>query len=446
MAEAPEVGRLAPFSLPTVDRSHTNSGLELQLVAAGSVPKASIRLVLSLGTAYETPGQTWISRLVSDYLKEGAGVLNGTGLADAVARMGGHLNVHVDDDCMTISSSVLAEYASDFVRLIGQIVRQPAFPAAELDRLKSDLQRNLDLSKVQPGALAAATFRRALYAGHPYGRLLTTPEVIDSFTAETAREFFEARALPSSSRLYVAGTFDVTEVTRAAEAAFQGWDGAAPEAALPAAPSSKRVIHLVDRPGAEQSTLSLGLPVPDPTDEIYVPLAVTNSLLGGSFYSRITLNIREDKGYTYSPRSALGTHPGAAHWVESADVTTNVTGASLHEIFAEVNRLGEEPPAADELAGIQNYVAGAYVLRHATPGGILDQLAFLDLHGLDHEWAAAYVDRVVTLTADEVQQIASDHIRSGDMVIAIVGDAAAIREEIAPYGPIQDVTIDDLCK
>ena len=445
MAEAPEVGRLAPFSLPTVVRTHTDSGVELQLVVAGSVPKASIRLVLPLGTAYEAAGQTWISRLVSEYLKEGAGDLDGTGLADAVARMGGHLNVNVDDDTMTISSSVLGEHASDFVKLLGQIVREPTFPVSELDRLKSDLHRNLDLATAQPGALAAAAFRRALYGGHPYGRLLTRSEVIDSFSAEGAREFFEARAIPGGARLYVAGSFDATEVSRAAESAFQGWDGTAAAEAVPATPSSVRAIHLVDRPGAEQSTLSVGLPVPDPTDESYVPLAVTNSLLGGSFYSRITLNIREDKGYTYSPRSALSTHPGAAHWVESADVTTNVTGASLHEIFAEVNRLGAEPPTAEELEGIQNYVAGAYVLRHATPGGILDQLAFLDLHGLDHEWAAAYVDRVLALSADEIQQIAHDHLRADEMVIAIVGDAAVIRDEIEPFGAIHEVTLDDLC-
>jgi zinc protease len=445
MAEAPQIGRLAPFSLPTVQRAHTTSGVELQFVAAGSVPKASIRLVLPLGSVHESPDEIWISRLISDYLKEGAGELNGTALADAVARMGGRLDIHVDDNTMTISTAVLGEYASQFVGLLGQLVRRPRFPDSELDRLKGDLQRNLELAKAQPGALAAAAFRRALYAEHPYGNLLTTAEVIEGFTVDTASNFFESGATPHGTRLYVAGTFDSPAVTRAAEAAFAGWDGATTVAAAQATPSSARAIHLVDRPGSEQSTLSLGLPVPDPTDESYVPLAVTNSLLGGSFYSRITLNIREDKGYTYSPRSTITTHPGLAHWVESADVTTNVTGASLHEIFAEVNKLGEDPPAPDELAGIQNYVAGAFVLRHATPGGILDQLAFLDLHGLDTEWAAAYVDRVVALTADEVQQIAHDHIRAADMAIAIVGDAAAIREEIEPFGPILDVTVDDLC-
>jgi zinc protease len=445
MAEAPRIGRLAPFSLPAVQRSHTGSGVELQLVAAGSIPKTSIRLVLPLGSAHESPAQTWIARLVSDYLKEGAGDRDGTALADAVARMGGHLNVYVDDDTMTISASVLAEYASDFVALLGQLVQQPLFPADELDRLKSDLQRNLDLATAQPGALAAATFRRALYLDHPYGKLLTSPEVIDRFTADSARDFFEAHATPHGTRLYVAGTFDASAVASAAEAAFSSWDGAPAVPATPARPASQREIHLLDRPGSEQSTIYLGMPVPAPSDDAYVPLAVTNSLLGGSFYSRITLNIREDKGYTYSPRSVITAHPGVAHWVESADVTTNVTGASLHEIFTEVKRLGDGPPSAEELTGIQNYVAGAYVLRHATPRGILDQLAFLDLHGLGTEWAAAYVDRVLALTSEDVQQIAHEHLRGDEMAIAIVGDAAAIRDEIEPFGAIREVTLDDLC-
>jgi len=445
MAEAPQIGRLAPFSLPDVERAHTGSGVELQFVAAGSIPKATIRLVLPIGSVHEAPNQVWIARLVSDYLKEGAASLDGTARADAVARMGGHLNIHIDDDTMTIATSVLAEYAPDFVGLLGQIVRQPLFPSAELDRLKSDLQRNLDLAKAQPGPLSAANFRRALYADHPYGSLLTTPDVIDSFTAENAREFFEARATPHGTRLYVAGIFDANAVTQAAETAFAGWDGIPVSKAKPAQPASQRQIHLLDRPGAEQSTLAIGMPVPDPSDDIYVPLAVTNSLLGGSFYSRITLNIREDKGYTYSPRSTITAHPGVAHWVETADVTTDVTGASLHEIFTEVQKLGDGPPTSEELTGIQNFVAGAYVLRHATPGGILDQLAFLDLHGLDTAWATDYVDRVLALTTEDVQQIAHDFIRGDEMTISIVGDADAIRDEIEPFGPIREVTVDELC-
>ena len=117
-------------------------------------------------------------------------------------------------------------------------------------------------------------------------------------------------------------------------------------------------------------------------------------------------------------------------------LTTNVTGASMHEIFAEIDRLRTEPPTSEELEGIQNYVAGTYVLRHATPGGILDQLAFLDLHGLDEDWAAGYPEQVLTLTTADIQRIAVDYLRPEEMTIVIVGDVQAISEEIAPYGEI----------
>jgi zinc protease len=436
---APAIGELAPFSLPDVTRTRLGNGFEVALIPAGSIPKAYARLVLPIGTGSEGPDQTWLTRLVGDYLKEGAGELDNAGLADAVASMGGRLTVSVDEDSTTLSASVLAEHAPALVRLLATIARDPRFPESELPRLRADLARRLDLARSQPTTLASSAFRRAIYDDHPYGRLLGDRDQIGAFTTDAVRAAFETSVAPAASRLYLAGMFDHDAVAAAADDAFSGWSAQGAATIEPPLAASERRICLVPRPGAEQSTLSIGLPVPDPTDDDYVALAVTNALLGGSFYSRITLNIREDKGYTYSPRAQLVTHPHDAHWVELADVTTAVTGDSLHEIFKEIDGLRDAPPSEAELVGIQNYVAGSYVLRHATPGGILDQLAFLDLHGLDEQWAAAYTDRVLAVTTDEVQRITVDYIRPEDMTIAIVGDPAAIGDQIAPYGAVTEV-------
>lgn len=433
---APVIGSLAPLQLPPVERTTLDNGLSVALVPAGSIPKAYVRLVLPFGTATESADETWLTRLIGDYIKEGAGDLDTNGLADAVARMGGRLNIGVEEDTTTIGASVLSEHAPTLVRLLATVAQSPRFPESELVRLQADLGRRLDYAKSQPGTLAAAAFRGAIYGDHSYGRLLATPEQINGFSTAALRSSYEAHATPASSRLYVAGMFERDAVLESVSAGFGDWTGGA-GAALPVpSPTSARAIHLVNRDGAEQSTLSIGLPVPHPGDDDYVALVVTNALLGGSFYSRITLNIREDKGYTYSPRSQIVSHPGDAYWVELADVTTNVTGASMHEIFGEIDRLRSEPAADAELEGIQNYVAGTYILRHATPGGILDQLAFLDLHGLDEAWAQAYTDRVLALTTADIQRIAVDHLRPEEMTIAIVGDADAISDEIAPYGDV----------
>ena len=438
-SEAPTVGALAPLELPPVERRTLGNGLTVALVPSGSIPKAYARLVLPFGTGTEGPEETWLTRLLGDYIKEGAGDLDTAGLADAVARMGGRLNVSVEEDTTTLGAAVLSEHAPALVHVLATVASAPRFPEPELARLQADLGRRLDYARSQPGTLAAAAFRAAIYGDHSYGRLLATAEQIGGFTTAAVRASYERYAQPSASRLYVAGMFERDAVLDAADSAFEAWSGGASEPLPAPNPRSERAIHLVNRAGAEQSTLSIGLPVPHPGSDDYVALAVTNALLGGSFYSRITLNIREDKGYTYSPRSQIVAHPGDAYWVELADVTTNVTGASMHEIFSEIDRLRAEPPAEAELAGIQNYVAGTYVLRHATPGGILDQLAFLDLHGLDEAWAGAYTERVLALTTTDVQRIANDHLRPAEMTIAIVGDAAAIAEEIAPYGEVSEV-------
>jgi predicted Zn-dependent peptidase len=161
-----------------------------------------------------------------------------------------------------------------------------------------------------------------------------------------------------------------------------------------------------------------------------------NSLLGGSFGSRITSNIREQKGYTYSPNSAVSSRLGAASWTEMADVTTNVTGASIKEILFEIDRLRDEPPSADELRGIQNFLAGTFVLRNSARPGIAAQLAFLDLYGLSEDYLRNYVQRVYALTPADIQRIARTYIDPSKLAIVVVGDRAQVAEQLKPYGEI----------
>jgi predicted Zn-dependent peptidase len=176
----------------------------------------------------------------------------------------------------------------------------------------------------------------------------------------------------------------------------------------------------------------------DPSHRDYVKLLVTNALLGGSFGSRITANLREDKGYTYSPSSSVSTRRRDAYWAEVADVTTKDTGASLKEIFAEISRLQKEPPGADELRGIQRYVAGSFVLRNSTRRGIVDQLRFVDLNGLPDDYLTTYVQKVSAVTPQDVQQVAARYIQDAQAAIVVVGDLKVVRDQVANYGPVTD--------
>jgi zinc protease len=185
--------------------------------------------------------------------------------------------------------------------------------------------------------------------------------------------------------------------------------------------------------GAVQSTLYIGLPTIDAAHADYLTLTVMNALLGGSFGSRITSNIREQKGYTYSPSSAINSRLGAASWAEVADVTTNVTGASIKEILGEIDRLRKDPPSVDELRGIQNYLAGTFVLRNSSRAGIAQQLATLNLYGLNEDYLRSYVQHVYALTPADIQRMAQTYVDPAKIAIVVVGDKAKVAEQLKVY-------------
>lgn len=430
----PAVGRPPALVLPPIERRRLDNGLRIAMVQTGAVPKASVRLVLDVGDVDEAADEVWLSRLAVEFLNEGTVARPGDKFAEAIAGLGGDLAAESDDDTTTLRARVLSEHTPALVRLIAELARTPRFPADELPRLQADLLRRVDLARAQPQMLALARFRSALYGEHPYGRVFPADGAIEGFTTERARAFFETRVGAARAALYVIGRFDPTAVTAAIEESFGDWIAGEPVRARPPSPRSERAVHLVDRPGAQQTTLYVGLPVPNPIDADWVPLSVANALLAGAFSSRITMNLREDKGYTYSPRGVISLRRRDAFWIELADVTTAHTGDSLHEIFTELDRLRAEPPPPSELEDSLRYVAGGFLMRYASASTLGDQLAFLDLHGLDDAYGARFVERAYELTPRQVSDAARAHLRQDDMTIVAVGDAATIREQLAPYG------------
>jgi zinc protease len=323
------------------------------------------------------------------------------------------------------------------VGLVADIALNPAFPADPLERIKADRLRQLSIELSQPQSKALQKFREVVYPSHAYGRVFPTAEMIQAYTLDQLRAFHHSHFSAARSHLYVAGRFDAAATERAIRAAFSGWEaGSAAEPSVPA-PQSTRTIYLVDSPGAVQSTIYMGLPVVDPSHRDYVALQVANALLGGSFASRITSNIREQKGYTYSPVSTLSTRFRDTYWAEIADVTTNVTGPALTEILFEIDRLRGEPPSQDELRGIQNYLAGTFVLQNSSRTGIISQLAFVNLHGLGRDWLNSYVQRVYDVTPADVMRIARSYLDPFRMTIVVVGDRSQISEQLAEFGEIR---------
>jgi predicted Zn-dependent peptidase len=433
----PPAGPPRDFVAPPSRHFVLDNGMQVTLVPYGTVPKVEVQLVVYAGHASERADQVWLSDLMGDLLLEGTTTRAAAQVNDAVARMGGALQLTTGADATYIGADVLADSGPALVGLIADVIRHPRFPASELERLKTDRVRELTIATSDPQNIASARFRAVLYPNHPYGRLFPTEQMLRGYTLRQILDFYDANVGAARSHLYVAGRFDAGAIERAVRSAFGPWKPG-PMISLPVpSPVAARSLHVIDRPGAVQSTIYMGLPVIDPSNPDWVPLEVTNALLGGSFASRITSNIREDKGYTYSPRSTVSARYRDAYWVEMADVTTDVTGASLKEIFGEIDRLRREPPSTSELRGIQNYLAGTFIRQNSSREDVVSQLEFVDLHGLGRQYLSSYVQRVYAVTPQEVQRMAQTYIDPQHMTIVVAGDRARVEAQLAPYGQIQ---------
>jgi zinc protease len=418
------------FQLPKKNITKLPNGFSSTLVQYGEVPKVNINLIIKTGNIHEGPNEFWLADLTGNLMQEGTTTMDFKSISKKVAAMGGDVSISIGPNQMTISGSVLSEFAADFIAIAGDIAMNPKFPATELERLKNDLKRELDVQKSVPQNQAAEKFRSILYKDHPYGRYFPTEEMLNSYTLEMVKAFYNKNVGAKRSVIYVVGKFDEAPVTNAIETVFKNWK-AGPEISYPAPKASAtNEIAIIDRPDSPQTTILLGLSSIEPSNKDYLPLQITNSLLGGSYASRITANIRENKGYSYSPYSSVAGGYKSSIWLEEADVTTEHTGAALAEIVKEIKRLQQEAPSLTEVKGIQNYEAGIFVLQNSTRGGIINQLNFLDFHQLPDSYLTDRVKNTYAVSPQKMQEMAQKYLNYDSMTLVLVGDKKEIEKQI----------------
>jgi predicted Zn-dependent peptidase len=435
----PGIGTPKPFAVPASQTYTLPNGMQVTLIPYGLVPKAVVNLRVYAGSLNE--GQdVWLSTLTAQMLREGAAGRSGAEIAEAAAAMGGNLNLNAGTHETTFGLNVLAERAPDAVRLVADLARRPTFPASELERVRQNLLRNLAVARSQPQPAADAALAAAYYGtDHPYGRLFPTEAQLKGYTLADVQRFYAANFGARRARLYIAGRFDADAVRAAVEQAYADWQPGPERLSLPPAPRAGPRVILVDRPGAPQSTIRLAFPAPVAGSPGDIPFRVTNALLGGSFTSRITTNIREEKGYTYSPFSAVAYNPGESQWEFDADVTTAVTGAALKEVFGEIRRLQTEAVPEDEATGMRTWMAGTFVLQNASPAGLIGSLAERDFHGLPANWLETYVPGVLATTGADMQRLTRDTLPLGRMTLVVVGDIAKVQPQLKALPELRNV-------
>jgi predicted Zn-dependent peptidase len=429
----PSGGSPKPFVFPKQDTFMLKNGMWVTLVQYGSVPKVAMQAVIRTGSVNEKPEFRWISDMTATMLKEGTATRTAENIARQTAEMGGSIFTAASNDKTTIGGEVLSEFDVKFLDLMADVVQHPKFAADDLEKNKTNKVRELTVARAQPGTIAWEKFREIVFPGHAYAVVNPSEANVKGYTLDALKAYYNDNYGAARTHLYVVGQFDTAAVKSAVEKAFGGWKKG-PDVIhdLPRI-DAKRSLTLIDRPGAPQSTIYLGMPAMTPSDADYIKFVVMDSLLGGSFGSRITSNIRENKGYTYSPFSQVWNRYKTGYWYETADVTTEATGASIKEILYEIDRLQKDAPSDAELQGIKNYLVGIYVLQNSTRTGVIGQLENGNYQELPKDYIDTYVQKLTAVTPKDVSDMAAKYLKTDKMTIVVVGDKAKVAEQVKAY-------------
>jgi predicted Zn-dependent peptidase len=436
-AELPPFGADRSLPVPKITQRTLANGLQVWVVPRQGLPRVDAVLVLrGAGFAADAPGQNGFASLLAGVLTEGTVRRDSRAIAEAAQGLGGSISASSSNDGISVSANALASGAAPLLELLAEVVRSPAYSDNEVTLAKANALQGLKASEAQPGFRAERALSDAIFGDHPYARAQPTAEAIAAVTAEGLRGAHARRFRPDHALLVVAGRIDDAQALQLVEAAFGDWQAigtavANTPLARTAAPGAR---VLLERPGSVQATLRLGRPGIAASAEDQVPLSLTSTILGGGFSSRVNLKLREEKGYTYGASAGARNYRDGGAIVGGADVRNEVAGAALAEFMAEYQRIGSQPVGSQEIQETKRFVAGSYVLSTQLQGSLARQLAANWLIGLPADYLGRFVPLVRQVTAAQVLAMGRKYFAPQDQSIVVVGDKAALAEQLKAYG------------
>jgi zinc protease len=428
-----------PVIWPSRARTTLSNGLEVVLVESHTIPKFTGQLFFRSGNAVTAASSPGLADITATVVRTGTAARASRQIEEDLRRMGADLSSGAGADTSVISFAGLVDFSNDLLRLVAELTQQASFPADEFERERRQLVEGLRIERTTPGFLAGERLRRVLFGAHPYGTVSPTEAQVESYRLDQLKDFYRQYYRPGNALLVMVGDFSPPAMLAQIEKAFSSWTaGSAEEAPNPALPELHgRRVYLVHLPGAVQAQVLVGNRAITRHHPDWLPLTLANSIYGGAFNSRLVMNIREQKGYTYSPRS--GAHPLRQHgyFSISAAVRNDVVAATLTEMFYEVDRMRSTPVGEDELADARNYLSGTFSLGLATQDGLAGQLATATLERLPEDYLETYRERILKLTAADVLDAAQKYFDSANAQIVIVGDRANIEAQAALFGKME---------
>jgi zinc protease len=447
-SKPPALGPAPQLTLPALQKRALSNGLNVWIVEAHKVPLVQVNLLIQAGSGDDPAGKFGIASLTAAMLDEGAGSRSALQIADDVEFLGANLATSSSFDASAVRLNVPTARLAAALPIMADVALRPAFAQAELDRLRQERLTTLIQARDDPAQVAPLAFARVVYGGpHRYGTAaMGTPATLKAFTTSDLRSFHTAMYHPANSTLVVAGDVSADAVLPLLEKQFGGWKAPAAPArtAVPAALQlTQRQITIVDMPGAEQSQIRIGwVGVPRSTPD-YFTLQVLNTILGGSFTSRLNQNLREKNQFSYGASSRFDMRLSAGPFFAGAGVQTDKTADALREFFNELTAISKISP--DELAKAKNYVALSFPSEFETIQDLASHIEEMIVYKLPDNYFERYIANIEAVTLESVQKATAAYIQPGKFAVVVAGDRKAIEAGIRGLnlGPVRVVTVDE---
>jgi predicted Zn-dependent peptidase len=405
-------------------------------VRRSSVPLVEVRLRVpfaSSGKSSHLPRAT----LLAETLLSGTAERSNVEIAASLQEVGGGLSASIDPDRLVVAGNALAGGLPRLLELLADVLTGATYPKKEVGTERERLADRIQMALSQPAHAVRTALLRRLYGNHPYAVETPEPEQVRAVKPSALRDLHASRVLPAGSALVLVGDFTPGKALDAVEKALTSWDTTGEALVTPPVPPLEPgPLVLVDRPGSVQSSIRLGLEAVPRAHEDYPALQLANMVFGGYFSSRLVENIREDKGYTYSPHSGIDHSAAGSVIVVNADVATEVTAPALVEIGYEMGRIATLPPLADELEQARQYAIGTLALSVSSQAGLAGMLSALAGSGLGLDWLAEHPQRLAKVTVDEVAAAAARYLAPARGITVVLGDADATEPSMAALGEV----------
>jgi zinc protease len=435
---APALGLERPIAWPERTVRTLANGMQVVLAEQHTFPKISAELFFRSGNALVAHRAPGLADLVSQVVRTGTELRTSRQIEEDLRRMGANLGTSAGADTSAISISGLADFAPGLLGMLAELARHASFPAEEFERERRQRLEELRIERTTPGFLAGERFRRVLFGEHPYAVVAPSEAQVAGYQRDGLVAYYRENYVPPNALLVAVGDFSSGRMMQLVEETFGAWStGPAPSLAGSAPPRAKgRAVDLVHLPETVQTEIVIGNLAINRQSPDWHRAVLANALFGGAFNSRLVMNIREQKGYTYSPRSTMHPLQQLGYFSVHAAVRNDVVAATLTEIFYELDRMRSLPVSDSELADARNYVSGVFSLGIATMDGILGQLSTVYLSRLPENYLETYREKMRGLTAGDILTTARRYFDSANARMVVVGDRHQIESQAALFGEI----------